>query len=159
MVGMSRCGCVLFAASCGLAAASTPGAILLRPSESILYWIPRPPHQMTDQVTTLSMWRTVACLCPATLESWLLPPRRIGQSSRQAPTSVSCSLCGHEKPSVVLLRSADHLTPAGQAELLVANLPAVIDELLCGAIVTFARGRACVRLLPVVEKRPPDGLP
>jgi predicted nuclease of predicted toxin-antitoxin system len=36
---------------------------------------------------------------------------------------------GAVRPSVVLLRSADRLTPEQQGALLVANLPAVADEL------------------------------
>lgn len=57
---------------------------------------------------------------------------------------------GHlAKPSFVLLRSADHLTPSEQADLLLANLRAVGDDLKGGAIVTFARGRLRVRRLPI----------
>jgi predicted nuclease of predicted toxin-antitoxin system len=53
------------------------------------------------------------------------------------------------RPSVVLLRSADHLTPDQQADLLLANLPAVAAELETGAVVSIARGRLRVRPLPV----------
>jgi predicted nuclease of predicted toxin-antitoxin system len=60
---------------------------------------------------------------------------------------------GAVSPSVVLLRSADHLTPDQQAELLAANLLAVADELNAGALVSIARGRLRVRSLPVQ----PDG--
>jgi len=57
---------------------------------------------------------------------------------------------GHlSKPSLILLRSADHLTPSQQADLLLANLPAVADDLERGAIVTTARGRLRVRQLPI----------
>jgi predicted nuclease of predicted toxin-antitoxin system len=56
---------------------------------------------------------------------------------------------GAVRPSVVLLRSADHLTPDQQAGLLVANLPAVADELKTGALVSIARGRLRIRSLPV----------
>jgi predicted nuclease of predicted toxin-antitoxin system len=56
---------------------------------------------------------------------------------------------GAVRPSVVLLRSADHLTPDQQAALLVANLPAVADELKTGALVSIARGRLRMRSLPV----------
>ncbi|MGH3923502.1 MAG: DUF5615 family PIN-like protein [Pseudonocardiaceae bacterium] len=76
--------------------------------------------------------------------------------SADADFGTLLALGGHEQPSVVLLRSADQLTPAGQADLLVANLPAVTDDLLGGAIVTFARGRARVRLLPIKEPLPND---
>ena len=57
---------------------------------------------------------------------------------------------GHlSKPSLVLLRSADHLTPTQQAGLLLTNLPAVADDLERGAIVTTARGRLRIRQLPI----------
>ena len=56
---------------------------------------------------------------------------------------------GAVRPSVVLLRSADHLTPDQQAALLAANLPAVADELKAGALVSIARGRLRIRSLPV----------
>ncbi|MBW3668484.1 MAG: hypothetical protein KY443_04650 [Actinobacteria bacterium] len=57
---------------------------------------------------------------------------------------------GHlSKPSFILLRSADHLTSSQQADLLLANLSPVSDDLEGGAIVTFARGRLRVRRLPI----------
>jgi predicted nuclease of predicted toxin-antitoxin system len=58
---------------------------------------------------------------------------------------------GATRPSVVLLRSADRLTPDGQAALLVANLPVVAQDLEAGAIVTIARGRLRIRPLPIVS--------
>lgn len=57
---------------------------------------------------------------------------------------------GAVRPSVVLLRSADRLTPEQQAALLAANLPAVADELGTGALVTIARGRVRIRSLPIL---------
>ncbi len=57
---------------------------------------------------------------------------------------------GAVRPSVVLLRSADRLTPDQQAALLAANLPAVADELKMGALVTIARGRVRIRSLPIL---------
>jgi predicted nuclease of predicted toxin-antitoxin system len=59
------------------------------------------------------------------------------------------AVSGASKPSVVLLRSADHLTADQQSMMLVANLPAVADELEAGAVVSIARGRLRVRPLPV----------
>jgi predicted nuclease of predicted toxin-antitoxin system len=59
------------------------------------------------------------------------------------------AVSGAARPSVVLLRSADHLTPDRQAVLLTANLPAVATELDTGAVVSIARGRLRVRQLPV----------
>ena len=53
------------------------------------------------------------------------------------------------KPSFVLIRSADTLTPDEQASLLLFNLALVEEELVAGAIVTFARGRLRIRRLPV----------
>lgn len=53
-------------------------------------------------------------------------------------------------PSVVLLRSADHLRPAEQAELLIANLPPISDDLEKGAIASLTRDRLRVRELPIV---------
>lgn len=52
-------------------------------------------------------------------------------------------------PSVVLLRSADHLRPPEQAELLAANLPRISEDLKKGAIVSLTRDRLRVRELPI----------
>ena len=40
-------------------------------------------------------------------------------------------------PSIVLMRGVAELQPSTQAELLVSNLPSVIDDLVRGAIVTI----------------------
>jgi predicted nuclease of predicted toxin-antitoxin system len=56
---------------------------------------------------------------------------------------------GRARPSVVLLRSADHLIPDQQAALLAANLPSVADGLEAGALVSIARGRLRMRSLPI----------
>ena len=61
---------------------------------------------------------------------------------------------GATSPSVVLLRSADHLTPDQQAALLAANLPAVADGLKAGALVSIARGRLRIRPLPIRPASP-----
>lgn len=53
------------------------------------------------------------------------------------------------KPSFILIRSSDPLTPDEQATLLVANIGAVAEDLEAGAIVVFARGHLRSRLLPV----------
>lgn len=55
-------------------------------------------------------------------------------------------------PSLVLLRSADHLSPAQQADLVLANIVSVADELRAGAVVTIARGRLRVRPLPMRDE-------
>lgn len=57
---------------------------------------------------------------------------------------------GAVRPSVVLLRSADRLTPDQQVALLAANLPVVADELKTGALVSIARGRVRIRSLPIL---------
>ena len=76
-------------------------------------------------------------------------------TSRQAIVSADTdfgellAVSGATSPSVVLLRSADRLTPDQQAAVLAENLPAVAAELDMGAAVSIARGRLRVRLLPV----------
>lgn len=52
-------------------------------------------------------------------------------------------------PSVLLLRSADHLRPRGQAELLAANLSLISEDLEKGAIASLTRDRLRVRELPI----------
>lgn len=66
------------------------------------------------------------------------------------------AVSGATRPSVVLPRSADHLTPDQQATLLIANLPAVAGELDSGAAVSIARGRLRVRPLPVHPAPEPE---
>ncbi|HYP56158.1 MAG TPA: DUF5615 family PIN-like protein [Solirubrobacterales bacterium] len=55
-------------------------------------------------------------------------------------------------PSVLLLRSADHLRPVEQAELISANLPSMAEDLKRGAIASLTRDRLRVRVLPVTGK-------
>lgn len=52
-------------------------------------------------------------------------------------------------PSVVLLRHVNELEPLGQGALLIANLPAVIDDLESGAIISLSPARLRVRRLPI----------
>jgi predicted nuclease of predicted toxin-antitoxin system len=54
-------------------------------------------------------------------------------------------------PSVLLLRSADHLRSAGQASLVVANLPAIAGDLEKGAVASLTTERLRVRRLPIGE--------
>lgn len=56
-------------------------------------------------------------------------------------------------PSVLLLRSADHLRPAEQAELIAANLPRIAEDLEKGAIASLTRDRLRVRELPISGER------
>lgn len=52
-------------------------------------------------------------------------------------------------PSVVLLRHVAELTLDVHAALLLANLPAVVEDLKRGAIVSLSPTRLAVRLLPI----------
>lgn len=52
-------------------------------------------------------------------------------------------------PSFILIRSSDPITPDEQADLITANLDAVVDDLEAGAIVVFARGHLRTRQLPI----------
>lgn len=56
-------------------------------------------------------------------------------------------------PSVLLLRSADHLLPADQAELIAANLPSITEDLEKGAIASLTRDRLRVRELPIAAEK------
>jgi predicted nuclease of predicted toxin-antitoxin system len=56
-------------------------------------------------------------------------------------------------PSVLLLRSADHLRPAEQAELVATNLPQIAGDLEKGAVVSLTRDRLRVRELPIARQR------
>lgn len=59
------------------------------------------------------------------------------------------AVAGARSPSLVLLRSSDHLVPATQADLLIANLPSVVDDLEVGAVVSLSPTRLRVRRLPM----------
>jgi predicted nuclease of predicted toxin-antitoxin system len=59
------------------------------------------------------------------------------------------AVTGRSEPSLVLLRSADRLTPDQQADLIVANIDVVAADLQSGAVVTIGRGHMRVRPLPM----------
>jgi predicted nuclease of predicted toxin-antitoxin system len=59
------------------------------------------------------------------------------------------ALTGQRAPSLVLLRSADHLTPDEQASLLLANLSALAKDIDAGSVITISQGRLRVRPLPM----------
>ena len=52
------------------------------------------------------------------------------------------------KPSFVLLRHVNEMTPEQHASLLHANLDALAEDLEAGAVASFARGTIRVRRLP-----------
>jgi predicted nuclease of predicted toxin-antitoxin system len=81
----------------------------------------------------------------------------LAHASREERTIVSAdadfatllAVANRSEPSLILLRSADLLTPSQQAELILANLDAVAADLRTGAVVTIGRGHLRVRTLPM----------
>lgn len=61
------------------------------------------------------------------------------------------AVSGATRPSVVLLRSSDHLTPDQQADLLLAALPLVANDLETGAVISLTPERIRVRSLPIQQ--------
>jgi predicted nuclease of predicted toxin-antitoxin system len=59
------------------------------------------------------------------------------------------ALSGRTSPSLVLMRSADAMTPTEQARLLIDNLPTVADSIEHGAVVSISRLHLRVRNLPL----------
>jgi predicted nuclease of predicted toxin-antitoxin system len=59
------------------------------------------------------------------------------------------ALSGRTSPSLVLMRSADAMTPTEQGHLLVNNLPTVAESLGHGAVVSISRLHLRVRRLPL----------
>ena len=60
------------------------------------------------------------------------------------------------RPSFILIRSSDPLTPEEQATMLIANLDVLAEDLEAGAIVVFARGHLRSRRLPVRREGDPE---
>lgn len=56
---------------------------------------------------------------------------------------------GASRPSVILVRSSDRLTPPEQASLLAGAIPVVAEDLATGAVVSLTTERMRVRLLPI----------
>jgi predicted nuclease of predicted toxin-antitoxin system len=56
---------------------------------------------------------------------------------------------GLNRPSFILFRSSDPITPDEQTALIISNLDTFASELERGAIAVFARGRLRVRRLPI----------
>ena len=60
------------------------------------------------------------------------------------------------KPSLILFRGESNRRPEVQAEILIANLPHLIGELECGAVIVFHETRIRVRMLPILADRSED---
>lgn len=56
---------------------------------------------------------------------------------------------GSPRPSVILLRHVAELPWQVHGQLLMANLPSVVDELNAGAVVSLSPTRLAVRRLPI----------
>jgi predicted nuclease of predicted toxin-antitoxin system len=69
--------------------------------------------------------------------------------SADADFATLLAVGGRSEPSLILLRSADRLTPDQQADLILANLNTVVADLGSGAVVTIGRGHLRVRALPM----------
>ena len=58
---------------------------------------------------------------------------------------------GAARPSVILLRHMAELRSDVHAELLIANLPTVVDDLRDGAVVSMSPTRLSIRRLPITS--------
>ena len=65
--------------------------------------------------------------------------------------SIIVALQGRRHPSVLMLRSSDHLTPDEQADLILRTLEQVGDELEDGAVASVPPERIRIRTLPISE--------
>ncbi|WP_131764734.1 DUF5615 family PIN-like protein [Candidatus Protofrankia californiensis] len=81
------------------------------------------------------------------ITAWAIEHDHIVVSS-DSDFSAILARTGGAKPSFVLLRHLNELSPDQQADLLLANLSQVKDDLGAGAVVTFVRDRMRVRSLP-----------
>lgn len=79
---------------------------------------------------------------------WALREERVVITS-DADFSGMLALSSAVGPSVMLLRSSDHLTPAEQGDLILATLAEIATELQSGAVASIRPGRLRVRALPI----------
>jgi predicted nuclease of predicted toxin-antitoxin system len=63
--------------------------------------------------------------------------------------TIMLAVAGAKSPSLVLLRSANHLAPADQANLIIDNLPSIVADLEAGAVVSLSSTHLRVRRLPM----------
>ena len=68
-----------------------------------------------------------------------------------ADVSTMLALQGRSQPSVLTLRSSDHLTPDEQADLILRTLDQVGSELEDGAVASVTSERIRIRTLPISE--------
>ena len=71
-----------------------------------------------------------------------------------ADFSTMLALEGRSRPSVVMLRSSDHLTPDEQADLIILALEQAGDDLATGAVASVTPERIRLRSLPITEAGP-----
>ena len=71
-----------------------------------------------------------------------------------ADVSALLALQGRSRPSVVMLRSSERLTPDEQADLLILALEQAGDELETGAVASVTPERIRLRSLPITEAGP-----
>ena len=69
--------------------------------------------------------------------------------SADSDFATNLALSGKVTPSLILLRSADKLTPVQQSALLIANMVTMIPELEAGAVVSLSPTHLRSRLLPL----------
>jgi predicted nuclease of predicted toxin-antitoxin system len=81
---------------------------------------------------------------------WAADHNRIVVTS-DADFGTMLALSGAPGPSVILLRSSDHLTPPQQADLIAATLDQVADDLTTGAVASITPERIRIRQLPISE--------
>lgn len=78
---------------------------------------------------------------------WALNDDRVVITS-DADFGMMLAISGASGPSVVLLRSSDHLTPHQQANLIIGTLEEITAELSAGAVASVSPTRIRVRSLP-----------
>ena len=84
--------------------------------------------------------------------AWAASERRVVVTA-DADFSEMVALAEAEGPSVMQLRSADHLVPAEQAVLIIAAIGEAEEDLEAGAVASVRPGQLRVRLLPIQRDR------
>jgi predicted nuclease of predicted toxin-antitoxin system len=79
----------------------------------------------------------------------VLPPTTAPIVTADADFGTLLALRGAHRPSVLMLRSSDHLTPEQQADLITVAIGRVESELAHGAIASVTPERIRFRTLPI----------